>query len=54
MRIFRKLHILDKPGTDLKNTRKPVPTMLGIVVYIAFFVIIGICFPDAFQSRMFR
>lgn len=32
--LFRKLRILDKPGNDLKNTRKPVPTMQGIFVYL--------------------
>lgn len=52
--IFRKLHILDKPGNDLKNTRKPVPTMQGIFVYLAFFVIIAICFPVIFRSNIFR
>jgi UDP-N-acetylmuramyl pentapeptide phosphotransferase/UDP-N-acetylglucosamine-1-phosphate transferase len=24
---FKKIRLLDKPGTDLKNTRKPVPTI---------------------------
>lgn len=52
--IFRKLRILDKPGNDLKNTRKPVPTMQGIFVYLAFFAIIAICFPVIFRSNIFR
>ena len=27
LRLFRWMKILDKPGNDLKNTRKPVPTI---------------------------
>lgn len=54
LRSFRKLRILDKPGSDLKNTRKPVPTMQGIFVYIGFFVIIAICFPSIFHNNIFR
>ncbi|MEI8008953.1 MAG: hypothetical protein WCI00_06270 [bacterium] len=27
LKLFRRLNILDKPGNDLKNTRKPVPTI---------------------------
>jgi len=34
LKLFRWLKILDKPGNDLKNTRKPVPTMQGIFVYL--------------------
>jgi UDP-N-acetylmuramyl pentapeptide phosphotransferase/UDP-N-acetylglucosamine-1-phosphate transferase len=45
---------LDKPGNDLKNTRKPVPTMIGIFVYIGFFALVSICFPDALHSSLFR
>ena len=52
--IFRKLKVLDKPGNDLKNTRKPVPTMMGIFVYIGFFALVSICFPDALHSNLFR
>jgi UDP-N-acetylmuramyl pentapeptide phosphotransferase/UDP-N-acetylglucosamine-1-phosphate transferase len=54
LRIFRKLSIMDKPGNDLKNTRRPVPTMQGIFVYLAFFIIIAICFPVIFRSNIFR
>ncbi len=54
LRCFRKLKIMDKPGNDLKNTRKPVPTMQGIFVYVAFFAIIAICFPVIFRSNIFR
>jgi UDP-GlcNAc:undecaprenyl-phosphate GlcNAc-1-phosphate transferase len=52
--VFRKLGVLDKPWTDLVNTRKSVPTMQGIFVYLAFFVIIAICFPVIFRSHIFR
>jgi UDP-GlcNAc:undecaprenyl-phosphate/decaprenyl-phosphate GlcNAc-1-phosphate transferase len=52
--IFRKLGVMDKPGADLVGTRKAVPTMQGIFVYLAFFVIIAICFPVIFRSTIFR
>jgi UDP-N-acetylmuramyl pentapeptide phosphotransferase/UDP-N-acetylglucosamine-1-phosphate transferase len=40
--LFKKWKILDKPGNDLKNTRKPVPTLQGIFVYIAVLVILAV------------
>lgn len=52
--IFKKFKILDRPWNDLKNTRKPVPTMLGIFVYIGFFAIVWILFPDYFSSNLLR
>lgn len=52
--IFRKLGVMDKPGADLVGTRKAVPTMQGIRVYLSFFVIIAICFPVIFRSNIFR
>jgi UDP-GlcNAc:undecaprenyl-phosphate GlcNAc-1-phosphate transferase len=52
--IFRKLNILDKPGADLINTRKWVPTMQGLWVYLSFFIIIAVCFPVIFRSNTFR
>jgi len=51
--LFKKLHILDKPGNDLKNTRKPVPTIQGIFVYIGFFAIIAILFPQYLHNNLF-
>lgn len=51
--LFKKLKVLDKPGNDLKNTRKPVPTMQGIFVYIGFFVIIAILFPQYLHNNLF-
>ncbi len=52
--IGRKLGLMDKPGNDLKNTRKPVPTMQGIFVYLGFMAIVGICFPSIFHNAIFR
>ncbi|MBU0627177.1 hypothetical protein KKG31_02985 [Patescibacteria group bacterium] len=51
--LFRKFKILDKPGTDLKNTRKPVPTIQGIFVYLGFFAIIAILFPEYLHNNFF-
>lgn len=51
--LFKKLKVLDKPGNDLKNTRKPVPTIQGIFVYIAFFAIIAILFPQYLHNNLF-
>ena len=53
LKLFRWLKVLDKPGNDLKNTRKPVPTIQGIFVYIGFFVSIAILFPQYLHSNLF-
>jgi len=53
IRIFRKLWFLDKPGNDLKNTRKPVPTIVGIFTYLGFFAIIAILFPEYLSNSLF-
>ena len=50
---FRKLRILDKPGNDLKNTRKPVPTLQGLFVFLGFFVVVAVCFPALFHNPLF-
>lgn len=52
--LFKKLWIMDKPGNDLKNTRKPVPTIQWIFVYIAFLLIIRIIYPDFFHQAIFQ
>ena len=52
IKIFRKLNILDKPGKDLKWTRKPVPTMQWIVVYLIFIAIIALFFPEMWTNRL--
>lgn len=52
LKIFSKFKILDKPWNDLKNTRKPVPTMLGIFAYLWFFAIILILFPNYFSNNL--
>jgi len=54
LKLFRWLNILDKPGNDLKNTRKPVPTIQGIFVYLGFFVSVAILFPDYLHNNLFR
>lgn len=46
IRLFRKLNILDKPWKDLKWTRKPVPTMQWIVVFIIFLIVVSVFFPE--------
>lgn len=53
LKLFRRLHILDKPGNDLKNTRKPVPTIQGVFVYLAFFVTIAVLFPWYLHNNLF-
>ena len=52
MKIFRKLNILDKPWKDLKWTRKPVPTMQWIVVYLIFIIVISLFFPDMWTNKL--
>ncbi len=54
LKLFRWLKVLDKPGNDLKNTRKPVPTIQGIFVYVGFFVSVAILFPEYLHSNLFR
>jgi len=51
--LFRWLKILDKPWTDLVNTRKPVPTIQWVFVYVGFFAIIAILFPQYLHSNLF-
>lgn len=51
---FRRLGILDKPGTDLANTRKPVPTIQGVFVFFGFIAIIALCNPSLLHSNIFR
>jgi len=53
LKLFRWLKILDKPGNDLKNTRKPVPTIQGIFVYVGFFITIAILFPQYLHNNLF-
>jgi len=52
--IFKKIKILDRPGNDLKNTRKPVPTIIGVFTYLGFFAIIAILFPQYLHNSLFR
>ena len=51
--IFKKFKVLDKPGSDLKNTRKPVPTLQGIFVILSVIVGVGIVYPEYFSNPLF-
>lgn len=51
--FFRKINLLDKPGSDLKNTRKPVPTLQGIFVFLALIAGVGLLFPEYFSNSLF-
>lgn len=51
--IFKKYKLLDKPGSDLKNTRKPVPTLQGIFVFVIFIVGVALIFPEYFSHSLF-
>jgi UDP-N-acetylmuramyl pentapeptide phosphotransferase/UDP-N-acetylglucosamine-1-phosphate transferase len=42
LKWFKKWNILDKPGNDLKNTRKPVPTLQGIFVYCITLLVLAV------------
>lgn len=53
LKLFRWWKILDKPGNDLKNTRKPVPTIQGIFVYLWFFIIVALLFPGYLHNNLF-
>ncbi len=53
LKVFAKLKILDKPGSDLKNTRKPVPTLQGIIVILIVLVGVGIVYPHYFSNPLF-
>lgn len=51
--LFKKINILDRPWNDLKNTRKPVPTLQGIFAYLGFWIIFLILFPQHLSSPLF-
>jgi UDP-N-acetylmuramyl pentapeptide phosphotransferase/UDP-N-acetylglucosamine-1-phosphate transferase len=51
--LFKKCNILDKPWSDLKNTRKPVPTLQWIFVILAFMLWVGVVFPSYYSSPLF-
>lgn len=52
LKTFAKFKILDKPWNDLKNTRKPVPTMLWIFAFLWFFLVVLIIFPNYFSNNL--
>ncbi|MDR0370056.1 MAG: hypothetical protein LBH96_06255 [Candidatus Peribacteria bacterium] len=43
---------MDKPGADLKGTRKPVPTLQGIFVYVICLVVLALFHPDFFSNAL--
>lgn len=43
--LFRRFHILDKPGQDVPK-RKPVPTLQGVILLVAFFVLLFFYAPE--------
>jgi len=51
--LFKKLKILDKPGPDITDRKRGVPTMLGIFVYIAFWAVVLLVFPEFLHQRLF-
>jgi UDP-N-acetylmuramyl pentapeptide phosphotransferase/UDP-N-acetylglucosamine-1-phosphate transferase len=51
--LFKKLNILDKPGSDLKNTRAPVPTLQWIFVILILLIWIAIVFPEYYNNPLF-
>jgi UDP-N-acetylmuramyl pentapeptide phosphotransferase/UDP-N-acetylglucosamine-1-phosphate transferase len=50
--LFRKWNILDKPGVDIQHTRKSVPTLQGIFVYLITLVVIALFQPAFFSSSL--
>lgn len=51
--LFRKIKVLDKPWSDLKNTRKPVPTLQGVFVFLTLSVVVSIFFPHYWSNSLF-
>ena len=52
--LFKKWNILDKPGADLKDTRKSVPTLQGIFVYVALLGVLAIFYSDFYSSPLIQ
>ncbi len=51
--LFKKFKVLDKPGSDLKNTRKPVPTLQWIFVILIFMVWVLVVYPEYYSNPLF-
>jgi UDP-N-acetylmuramyl pentapeptide phosphotransferase/UDP-N-acetylglucosamine-1-phosphate transferase len=51
--LFKKFKILDKPWSDLKNTRQPVPTLQWIFVILIFALWILIVYPEYYSNPLF-
>jgi len=54
LRWFTRLGILDRPWADIVPTRKPVPTMQGLVLYIIFLAVVSIFFPQWWWFPLFQ
>ena len=52
--LFKKLHLLDRPWADIAWTRKPVPTLQGVFVYLIFLAVLGIFFHDYFANSVIQ
>ncbi|MDR2416435.1 MAG: hypothetical protein LBD75_07780 [Candidatus Peribacteria bacterium] len=54
LNCFKRWKILDRPGNDLKNTRKPVPTLQGIFVYVITLIILALFHWELFSSPLIQ
>ncbi len=53
IKIFKYFKLLDRPGNDIKNTRKPVPTIQGVFAYLAFILCFCVISPEYIFSPLF-
>ena len=51
--LFKKFRVLDKPGSDLKNTRDPVPTLQWIFVILIFIIWVLVVYPEYYSNPLF-
>lgn len=51
--VFKKFKVLDRPGSDLKNTRAPVPTLQWIFVILIFIIWVLIVYPEYYSNPLF-
>ena len=51
--LFKKFKVLDKPWSDLKNTRDPVPTLQWIFVILIFIIWVLIVYPEYYSNPLF-
>lgn len=53
IKLFKKIWILDKPWSDIAWSRKPVPTIMWIFVFLAFLINIFVFYPQYYQNNVF-